>query len=264
MVILLALVACSPKEPTGEDKSTQITSSYVTDNGTVRVGKGGAKMVNDDSVAPVTIDFFFDPSCEACSTYMDITNKDIGEYIEKGVVDVIYHPISYLNDKTPDDYSNRAGAYFLAVAEFAPDKVFDFVNTILSESFRPEKPGADITEDSKFVKVLEDLELTEEQIDKIETNKENFVSPIIAATNDFFSEKSGWLKLSKATNDDGDTYLFTPFILVNKTGELSNSALELKSKDKLVEELKNAIDLATKSPILVGEVEPEVYNDKEE
>lgn len=245
LVILLAIVGCGntvpTEEPTEGDEPTSLTLRYVSEMGAVRVGKEGVIKVGEDSVAPVTIDFFFDPVCEACAVYLDITGEEITKHIQDGLVELVFHPVSYLNDKTPDDYSNRAGAYFLAVAEFAPDKALDFVLSIVSADFRPDKPGADITNDSKFIQVLEDLELTYEQLDKVETNKENFVAPVIAATSDFLSADSSWIRLSEATDDNGVNFVYTPFILVNKSGELKEKALILTSADSVVKELNEAI-----------------------
>lgn len=199
--------------------------------------------MTDESVAPVSIDIYFDAACAACAKYTDLTKESIKELVSSGVVELIYHPIAYLNDKTPDDYSNRAGAYILAVAEYVPKKAFDFINAILSLDFISDSPGTTLTPDSKFTKVMEDLKFTEEEIDKVEANKEGFVANIIASTNEFISEDSD-LKALSSYSIDGLNSVYTPFVLVNKNGSFDQKSIEITSESDILNDLLDSVNNA--------------------
>lgn len=202
----------------------------------IKVSKDGAvKELN----TPITIDFFFDPACLSCSIYNDEVSELINDKIESGDVGVIFHPVPFLNDNTPDDYSNRASAYILAVAEYAPDKTLTFIRNVLSESFRPEELVNENVPDSKFIKAMRDSGLTEDEIEKVEFNKDSFVSIAIAAGKEFTSENSKWINFSPI-EDNGEKVIFTPFVLVNENGQHQNEALPLEGD--LVKELEDKIN----------------------
>lgn len=239
LLILLAgvllLTACGADEKAG--------ANYVSEDGSVRFGRQGAAVAlerdEEDEVAPVTVDYFFDPACGPCALYADATRKIMTAEMNAGNVEVVYHPVAFLNSQTPDDFSNRAGAYILAVSEYAPEKASAFVSNVVTTDFIPktnDKTGIEETPDEKFIDIMKEIGMTEEQIQDVEDHKEHFVSLVIAATEDFTTNEK-WVELSPAQG------VFTPFVLVNKTGELENKALDFTSSDKSVTELlQNSIN----------------------
>ena len=244
LVLLITLTSCSTTQvelPTEvpQQPPVDIMLSHVSHTGVVRIGSQGSIKTNEESTAKVIVHMYFDPICEACSIYNDKTKDLMTEMTKDDRVELVYHPVSYLNDKTVDDYSNRAAAYFLAVSEYAPDKALTF---ILSEEFRPKKPGADTTDDSVFLALMKSIGLDDEQIDKVDTNKENFVTPVLAGTSDFFDVNSHLLGLSNQTDKEGKKILYTPFILVNRTDKMPTKALEITSSKELEADLKSAIE----------------------
>ena len=229
MAFVLVLAACSPKP--------EIATSYVTDLGTVRIDKEGSMKSDAELNAPVTVDIFFDPACPACAAYGDETNSTLAKHLDKGNIEVVYHPIGFLNGQTVDDYSNRAGAYILAIAEYAPEKTHEFVDKIVSLNFQPTNPAVDKTDDKLFVEVMKDIKLTDEEIEAVEENKQHFVSRIVASTKDFTSKDSEWLQFAP------QGYVFTPFVLVNKTGERTQKALAMEGGlVEVANELNEAIE----------------------
>lgn len=217
-------------------KSTRYTNKL----GAIRINKNEIVKPKEKVDNEITIDFFFDPVCPASAIYNKMLQKELKEDINKGRIEIKFRPVPYLNDKTIDDYSNRASSYILAVAEYAPTKTLDFINTVLNRDFQPETPAINATSDDKFIKAMSEIGMSEEEIVKVDTNKENFVSTAIASAEDFINENSEWLRFSKRLDEQGEPIMYSPFILVNKAGEMTNNALEINPEDP-IEELKSAI-----------------------
>lgn len=246
LLVLVLLASCNQDNNSEEDKedvnlNTEVESSeYMTETGGVKIGKDGAMKRGEDLNAPVVIDFFFDPVCLSCAQYNDAIGTLMENKILQKEIEVIFHPVPYLNDQTPDDYSNRTSAYILAVAEYAPDKVLPFIQTVLSESFVPDNPAEENTPDQRFIEAMEKVSLTEDEIEKVEFNKASFVSIAIAAGKEFSSENSRWTEFSPVEDEEGNKVAFTPFVLINENGKHENEALSLE--DDLTEEFDNMIN----------------------
>ena len=90
---------------------------------------------------------------------------------------------------------------------------------------------------------MEELNFTEEEIDKVETKKEGFVANIIASTNDFISENSELRDLS-SFEIDGQKTVYTPFVLVNKNGLFDQKSIEISAEDDIVKNLVKSINKA--------------------
>lgn len=236
LISVLLLSACGQvAEKTGP--------KYVNQDGSIRIGAEGAMDIEtpEEELADVTIDFFYDAACPGCTLYMSHTNQTLKEEISAGNVNVVIRPLTFLNDQTPDDYSKRAAAYMLAVGEYAPEKAWNFFVRLLSEDFVPENPVTDYTPDSKFIQVMENIGITEEQIEDIEEHKEEYLSLAVATTESFTAPNSKWTRYA---NDDG---VYIPFILVNKTGTHVNKAIDLSNTEKgLNAHLRELIDEASK------------------
>lgn len=237
LAILILLTGCGAQDKNPEPATSR---EYISDLGHIRIDKDGVKKNEEESTAVVTVDMFFDPACGYCALFEHESSEVLNKYIEDGVVEVIYHPVAFLNDRTPDDYSNRAVAYILAAAEYVPDKALSYLREILNQDFMPTNPGVDLTPDSKFIAVMEKLGFTEEEIDKIEENKEGFVVYALAATMDFTREDSNWKDLSSFEDENGP-YIYTPFVVINKAGELTEKSLDL-SIDSIEKDLTEVIE----------------------
>lgn len=226
-----------PSSNSNNDKDVILSKNYVSELGKVRFGKRGALRVGEESNAEIVVDFFFDPACSACADRNDKIEVLLEELLEKEKIELIYHPVAYLNDKTPDDYSNRAAAYMLASTEYVPDKALQFIHSVESKDFLSDSPGTTITPDSKFITLMEDLDYTVEEIDQIESNKESFVSNVIAGTQDFIKEDSKWIEFSSYA-PEGEKALYTPFLLVNKKGERTTESIEIIENETIIELIK--------------------------
>lgn len=217
-----------------------VEETYENEIDGIKIGKEGVIGSEENLESKVVVDFFFDPVCLSCAQYNDIIGSTMSNLIEKNEIGVVFHPVPYLNGQTPDDYSNRASAYMLSVAEYAPEKALSYIQTVLSEKFVPKNPTKDTTSDSKFIEAMELVGLTPEQIEKVEENKEGFVSAAIAAGKEFSDEDSKWTKFSTVKNENLEQIVFTPFVLVNNNGKYENKSLELE--EDLVIEFEEMIE----------------------
>lgn len=216
--------------------------SYVTDDGSFRIGQTGVLRVEGGATAPITTHLIFDPACPATLRYLINTLPEMSSLISQGEIELIIKPVPYLNDTTAADYSSRASAYILASAEYAPTKTLQFLSNLLTERFAP-RNSEDVVQDSDFLALMRSSGFSESEINAIDKNKEFFVSRATLAAEEFVSEDSQYLQFStfKQTitklvedennpegyeiEEEGPISVYTPFVLINKTGELKQDAL---------------------------------------
>lgn len=228
-----------------DKKSKPGNPSYLNEFGIIKVYKGKVIKYNDKTNSKLTLDFFFDPVCPASSAYNNIINKELEQKIASGEIEINYRPVPYLNDKTIDDYSNRASAYILAVAEYAPGKVLEFINALLSDEFQPKETSVQLTDDYLLTEIMEKIKIDKDLISTIEENKENFVSLAIATAKDFADVDSRWLEFTSLQDENGNGIIYTPFVLINKTGYLDTKSLKV-NVDNPNKELINTINKLSK------------------
>lgn len=232
----LLVAGCSPK--------TDTNNARVAADGAVRVDKTGVLEVDAPTTAPVVVEIYYDPACPACGIFGDATHTAVQQMTGEGQIEVVYRALSFLNGNTPDDYSARAGAYALAVAEYAPEHYERFMQMTISRTFQPANPTQDKTPDSTFTDMMLKIGVPQETVDIIDKveNKGRFVPFITKATKDFTSNKTDLLDLSPAENQNGQKYVFTPFVLVNKAGERTNTALSLENEQTLAQDLRDEVE----------------------
>lgn len=239
-VSLLLLTGCSPKETVSLDKVKPDGSFVVVKT---EDGYDVAPLVEDEFKyeSVVTITNFFDPLCGACIMFEDLTKDTVDELMKTGKVAIEFRPMMFLNDGSKNDYSSRASAYVIATAEHAPTKVYSFIKELLSSEFVGFDadgnllPSVENIEDSKFEDLLTKLGVTEEELEQITTNKERYTAHTLLGTENFTTDK----KYEELSPED---YVFTPFVLVNKTGEFTAKALEFSELDEVASDLKVAVN----------------------
>lgn len=200
------------------------TDGIILDNGKIVKSREQIK-------APIVIDYFYDPACPSCfkssSELISLDNK-----VRNGELAIIFRPVPFLNDKTIGDFSNRASSYTRAVAEYTDyDKLLNFLSEVSSKSFQ-EKVSEEFIDDKEFIKAMKRAGISQNEIELIEENKENFVGVSIAAAQEFTSQNSSWKKFSSVQDKNGNFIVYAPFILVNENGEMTAKSL---NKDNIVE-----------------------------
>lgn len=88
-----------------------------------------------------TVRIYVDPQCPICKTFEDTNAKTLTEYADAGIIAVEYHPISFLDKASTNQYSSRATNALACVADQAPESFFSFL-TSLYDNQKPENgPG---------------------------------------------------------------------------------------------------------------------------
>jgi len=101
-----------------------------TSLGGVLLGKGLLPTTTAEAKKVNQIVIYQDYQCPICKLFKDPNASQIKEWVEKGLATVEYHPISFLDGQSLNDYSSRSTNAALCVANSQPGKFYD-VNTAL-------------------------------------------------------------------------------------------------------------------------------------
>lgn len=147
LIVIFVVIPGSDKTKSGEYQAIEGQGITVTADNTIVVG---------DENAPVKLEVFEDFICPACGQFENQFGGSINEAINAGDVVVEYHTLNFLNQSsTSGDFSSRAAAGLMCVAEQGDAGVFsDFHATMFSPSTQPPQ-GSDMT-DEEIVAVARD------------------------------------------------------------------------------------------------------------
>ena len=102
----------------------------VTSLGGVLLGKGLVPTTEEQSKKGNQIVIYQDYQCPVCKLFEDPNTSQIKAWVESGLATVEYHPISFLDGQSLNNYSSRANNAALCVANPQPEKFFN-VNAAL-------------------------------------------------------------------------------------------------------------------------------------
>jgi protein-disulfide isomerase len=102
----------------------------VTSLGGVLLGKGLVPTTEEQSKKGNQIVIYQDYQCPVCKLFEDPNTSQIKAWVESGLATVEYHPISFLDGQSLNNYSSRANNAALCVANSQPEKFFN-VNAAL-------------------------------------------------------------------------------------------------------------------------------------
>lgn len=220
----LFIVGCSTTKPTTSNtEQTQVEKSVhnytnISNIGSVWTTKDGAMNAKGENTSKVTVDVFFDPLCPHCVSFHNSTKEVLNKYLENGDVSIVYHPVNFLNNLTPDSYSTRMTAFILGVAEYSPKNFNSFYDKVMNGEITP-RNNTTTTSDDKIIELMKSSGVSDNEINKIVQEKEKFAEIAINRTVEFRETNvKKYLELSSI--DAKGTY--TPFITVNKTGEFTS------------------------------------------
>lgn len=120
----LTAFAIGRGDPTGEALDASSTPAN-TDGYAVVVG---------DADAPVTMRFYEDPQCPICQQFEAAVGEQVQTAISDGKVQVAYHVVSFLDDRSENEYSSRAANALYVVADAAGPDVFAKYHALLFEN----------------------------------------------------------------------------------------------------------------------------------
>jgi len=114
------------------------------DNG-IRLGEGLQPVASGEQQDVPNIQIWVDYQCPVCQAFDVPNNQQIRSWVDTGVATVEYHPISFLDRSSVDNYSSRAANFAACTANYSPESFFD-VNTILMER-QPGEGSGNLTND---------------------------------------------------------------------------------------------------------------------
>ena len=114
------------------------------DNG-IRLGEGLEPVSNGEQQDVPNIQIWVDYQCPVCQAFDVPNNQQIRSWVDTGVATVEYHPISFLDRASVDNYSSRAANFAACTANYSPENFFD-VNAIMMERQPGEGTGT-LTDD---------------------------------------------------------------------------------------------------------------------
>ncbi len=109
------------------------------DNG-IRLGEGLQPISATEQQDVPNIQIWVDYQCPVCQAFDVPNNQQIRSWVDTGVATVEYHPISFLDRSSVDNYSSRAANFAACTANYSPESYFD-VNGILMERQPGENSG---------------------------------------------------------------------------------------------------------------------------
>lgn len=101
------------------------------DNG-IRLGEGLEPIASGVQEDVPNIQIWSDYQCPVCQAFDVPNNQQIRSWVDTGVATVEFHPISFLDRSSVDNYSSRAANFAACTANYSPESFFD-VNGILME-----------------------------------------------------------------------------------------------------------------------------------
>jgi protein-disulfide isomerase len=132
-----------------------------TDFGGIILGKGLLPTTTEEAKKGNQIVIYQDYQCPICKYFEEPNATQIKSWVEKGEATIEFHPISFLDGQSLNEYSSRSTNAALCVANSQPGKFFD-VNTALYSN-QPEENTAG-PNDTKLKETLSaaGVELTSE------------------------------------------------------------------------------------------------------
>ena len=111
-----------------------------TELGGILIGKGLLPTTTEEAKKGNQIVIYQDYQCPICNYFEGPNSSQIKSWVESGKATIEFHPISFLDGQSLNEYSSRATNAALCVANSQPSKFFD-VNTALYAN-QPEENSA--------------------------------------------------------------------------------------------------------------------------
>ncbi len=137
--VVAAVFAFSNTSNTNAENAKKVPAN-TTALGGVLLGKGLVPTTSAEAKKGNQIVIYQDYQCPICKLFKDPNASQIRAWVESGLATVEYHPISFLDGQSLNNYSSRSTNAALCVANSQPDKFYD-VNTALY-TYQPEENTA--------------------------------------------------------------------------------------------------------------------------
>jgi protein-disulfide isomerase len=157
----------------------------VTKLGGVLLGKGLVPTSEAESKTKNQIVIYQDYQCPICKLFEDPNTNQIKTWVSSGLATVEYHPISFLDGQSLNNYSSRSTNAALCVANSQPEKFFD-VNAALYANQPEENSAGPSDTELKSTLVGSGVSMTEEM--KTCIDQKRYAKYIENRTSEAFSQ----------------------------------------------------------------------------
>lgn len=210
---ITSITACSIGKTSKEDTKIGAESfTYVKDS-TFIVKDGKLVKQSKNLKQSEIVEWYMDPYCPSCVKLDEIIAPKADELSKK--MAIRYHAMGFLSAKTVDDYSNRASAFILSVAETNPKLAVKFLHEIMSDKFKPESGKGIKTPDSRFREAFKNVGGTDAQWEEVLKIHPAMLEMVKTQTAKAFNDEK---LLSKAP----EGRLTVPFIVVGDSEKALN------------------------------------------
>lgn len=127
--VIAAVMAVSTTSNTNAENAKKVPAN-TTALGGVLLGKGLLPVTSAEAKKGNQIVVYQDYQCPICKLFKDPNASQMKAWVDSGLATVEYHPISFLDGQSLNNYSSRSTNAALCVANSQPDKFYD-VNTAL-------------------------------------------------------------------------------------------------------------------------------------
>ena len=127
--VIAAVMAISTTSNTNAENAKKVPAN-TTALGGVLLGKGLLPVTSAEAKKGNQIVIYQDYQCPICKLFKDPNASQMKAWVDSGLATVEYHPISFLDGQSLNNYSSRSTNAALCVANSQPDKFYD-VNTAL-------------------------------------------------------------------------------------------------------------------------------------
>ncbi|MDF7640084.1 thioredoxin domain-containing protein [Bifidobacterium sp. ESL0784] len=109
---------------------------YADDKGGILISKDG---YNKKIAKVPTVEIYMDPLCPGCGSLHRQIDTDLDKLVNSGQINLVYHPMNFLDADSTDQYSTRAAGALLYVSSHDPDAqhLLDFVSNLYKEGYQP-------------------------------------------------------------------------------------------------------------------------------
>ncbi len=185
---------------TGEGDTVKVTSSkLVTQPGT--------------SNPKAVVVFYEDFLCPACGNFERAFGPTVGKLIEIGAIAAEYSMVSILDNPRNQDYSSRAGAAALCVADESIDAFRRFHTALYSSNIQPNERGSSFPDNARLIELAREAGVVGKVPDCVNSGK--YLSKVTAEAGAAGISATPTIKINGTDYDPS-----TPDALVAKIKEI--------------------------------------------
>ncbi|MCK8642813.1 DsbA family protein [Mycobacterium colombiense] len=186
--------------PTGAGDTVRVTSSKLV----TQPGSSNPKAV---------VTFYEDFLCPACGNFERTFGPTVSRLIDLGAIAADYSMVSILDSSRNQNYSSRAGAAALCVADESQDAFRRFHSALFSTDIQPSETGKTFPDNARLIELAREAGAAGKVPDCINSGK--YLSKVTGEA------AAGHINATPTIKINGDDYdPSTPDALVNKIKEI--------------------------------------------